>query len=325
MVNLSFVTLKLKINPSRNQMGSYQGNSKAHNYTIEIKDITNDIRYGQFRFKTQFTILYLYDIFRDDESRNFIATSGWKLHNSSSANITIATYYSEDMVQKWSNVQHRDRLSIEGNDPNKVLLILDKIRNVYGIEKLPAMLIFKKDNERNDQFCIVELSRYKKENLYDIFRNVIDIINNHCEEDFSVIEQKISGPDHKITKSSKFVYKTFDYIEDLVTAESKHYQYTLDNLAEELDMTARTLYSRRTDRKFRRNELIYIAVRFGLTNQDLNMLLRENNHAEIGIDGRDGIILSALYQNLNIEEVHQQLLDNGYSSIKIEKKEKAMK
>jgi hypothetical protein len=55
------------------------------------------------------------------------------------------------------------------------------------------------------------------------------------------------------------------------------------------------------------------------------LLLRENNHAEIGIDGRDGIILSALYQNLNIEEVHQQLLEKGYQGIKIEKKKNLKK
>ena len=62
MVNLSFATLKLNNNPSKSPIGSYQGQSKVHNYTIEIKNVTNDIRYGHFVFKTAFTMYYIYMI-----------------------------------------------------------------------------------------------------------------------------------------------------------------------------------------------------------------------------------------------------------------------
>ena len=68
---------------------------------------------------------------------------------------------------------------------------------------------------------------------------------------------------------------------------------------------------------------MYIAIRFKIPVEDLNMLLRENNHGEIRIDGRDGVILSGLYDQLSIDEVEQQLLDKGYQGIKIEKKEKS--
>lgn len=325
MVNLSFATLKLNNNPSKSPIGSYQGNSKAHNYTIEIKNVTNDIRYGHFVFKTAFTILYLYDIFSDDESRNFMTLNGYKLHTDSSSNLTIATYYSEDMVQKWPNVQHRDKLSKEGNNPESVLLILNKIKSIYKVDKLPVMIIIKKEKNGQDRYCIVDLSKYKKENLLDIFKNVMDTINYHCEEDFSTIEQRIKGFDVKITESNRFIFNTYDYIQDLSNAQSKHIPYNLDYLAKELDISTRTLHSRRSKRDFRRNELLYIAIRFKIPVEDLNMLLRENNHGEIRIDGRDGVILSGLYDQLSIDEVEQQLLDKGYQGIKIEKKENPRK
>ena len=325
MVNLSFATLKFKYNPSVSPIGSYQGNPKGHNYTIEINNVTNDVRYGHFGFRTDFTILYLYDFFCDEESREFMTMNGYKLHTDSSSNLTIATYYSEDMVQKWPNVQHRDKLSKEGNNPNYVLSILDKIKSIYKVDKLPVMIIIKKEKNGQDSYCIVDLSKYKKENLLDIFKNVMDTINYHCEEDFSTIEQLIKGFDIKISESNRFIFSTYNYIQDLSDSQSKHHTYNLDYLAEELDITTRTLHNRRSKRDFRRNELLYIAIRFKIPVEDLNMLLRENNHGEIRIDGRDGVILSGLYDQLSIDEVEQQLLGKGYQGIKIEKKKNLKK
>lgn len=332
MVNLSFIALKLAPKNRQKKVGasSEQKNVNFRDYfsnskdtKMIAKDVTSEMKNGQHWLKTKYAIIFLYDFLNDQESREFISTYGWKLHYQSSASITLVTYHSPEMVEKWHNVQFREKLKTDFNsDPFKIMEMVENLQKKYNVNKLPSMVILKKDYRGNVESLNIDVSLYNRETLKSLLKDTMEIINDNYEEKFSVISQKICGPDFEILSSChREDDSTYYHIYDLIKSESKgkKLQYTQADLAAELGITAKSLYNKRIQKSFTRDELIYIAIRFGLSIQKLNGLLRENNHSDLGIDGRDSVIRNGLYQKLKIKEVDQELIIRDYMGIIKEK------
>lgn len=329
MENLSLIEIRSVSNSNQKLNVSFSTPNRQGRHVVgpyykrPVKDVTEIIQKGQYGLKTKFTIIYLYDIQNDQAGREFLTTYGWQIHNNSSANIRILTYFTEHMAEKWSNVQHRNLLDPDKNsDPHKVLDIIKNMQIEYGVKTLPSMVVIKKDNLDKEESCYISLSQYDKEGLKKVFTEVMDIINDHCDQDFKVISLKISGNDVKISTTSNMNnLNTCNYISMLVKKESQcgPSRYTQYNLASELDIDPKTLYNKRLDNSFTRDELLYLAVRFHMSIDDLNEFLRQNNHIDLGFKGRDEIIRSALYYSRDLEDVERQLTDKGHKGIMIKR------
>lgn len=325
MENLSFVELKVKKKKEKLSNENFTKDSFSFiDSTKDIKteaiDITNKMANGEYNFKTKYTIIFLYEYFKDEESRNFIKFYGGKLHNRSSANITILTYYSPDMG--WDNVQYKEKLQYDRFQNNeKIEALIKNLRKVYNVEELPAIVVVKKGSK---EYCSINLSNYKKDDMYDAFNDFIEIINDNCEEDFSRIINKLSGSASTTNTSiNSYRFNTDEFIHDLIKEEDKEYQesqisrcrYTLDNLADEMNISVKTLYNKRTKNTFTRDECFYLIIRFNQSIFELKDLLIANNHQELGYKGRDGIIRECITNNYSIEYAEKMLKKKCYEGI----------
>lgn len=280
-----------------------------------VSDVSNELFQGKYGLKNKYTILFLYDFLEDQISKDFITTYGGKLHNASSINITILTYFTFHMARDWNNVQFRDGIGFgkSPEDSYRVMNIIQGLQHAYKIKKLPAAVIIKKDNDEKEESLNIDLSSYKKkEDLYTIFKEMIETINDNCEEDFPTISRKILGNDSYINKDSTISYfNTSNYVADLVKKQNN----TLLDLATELRISERGLRNKRNNNSFTRDECLYIAIRYEIGVKDLNELLRVNDHHELAFEGRDGIIRKSLFNGYDVYKTNQKLKEKGYKGI----------
>ena len=154
-----------------------------------------------------------------------------------------------------------------------------------------------------DESCVVSLKGCSEKAIYNTTIGIIRKINENYEESFEYITDLIEGREYS-KNMHKEEFSTYNFIEDLTKTESK---LGLKGLASELGYDVKTLYNRRVKRTFKREELFYIAVRFGISVNDLNKLLRENGRQELGYSGKDGVIRRALIDGLSIFDVECEL------------------
>lgn len=316
MVSLSLVEIKTMEGKNRQQI-IYNASSTVS----QVKDVTDKFTQGNYKLKSSYTIFFLYDFNYDCESREFIITYGGKIHNHSSLNITILTYFDPHMVSHWSNVQFREALILdEKNRYNNVMRVINEIKSIYQVKTLPAIVIVKKEKNGKEKSFNINLTGYKKESIYSTFREIMDIINDNCEEDFLVIAKKILGSSFKQSQENSLLsFNTFDYIKDLVKAKNKtmSYGYTQDDLAAKLGISIRGLRNKRSNNSFTRDECLFIAIEFNISVNDLNLLLENNNHIRIGMEGRDGLIRRCLFDKYDIDKTNDQLELHGYSKLNV--------
>jgi len=290
-----------------------------NNSNPNIKDISDKMIAGKYDIKSNFAILYLYDITSDSTSTKFVSEFGGRLHNLSSSNVSIITYYSLDMVNNWSNVQFREKIKCEQNKSFFILNMVDEFKRLYDVEKLPAMVVIKNNKNGEEESCNIDLSIYKDVDIiYSVFEDVIKTINDNCEQDFTSIAFKLCGTDANIKNSHNMSnFNTYNYVADLVKNEcrERNIKYTQTDLAEELGICVRGLRNKRNGNSFTRDECLYLAIRFGISIQELNSLLRQNNNADLGMNGRDGLIRNCLLSGFDVYQTDDQLKRYGFSSL----------
>ncbi len=287
----------------------------CNNEETSVSDVTKKIFKGKYGLNNKYTILFLYDFFEDGISRDFIATYGGKLHNSSSLNISVLTYFTSMMVKGWENVQFREEINCFGDeDAYQVINLIKHLQEAYKVPTLPAIVLIKKGNNEKEESLNIDMSSYKKkEDMYAVFKELFEKINDNCEEDFSVIARKILGYEAKISKEPTMsCFNTCNYVADLVKQERN---YNMIDLAIDLGISERTLRNKRNDDSFTRNECLFIAIRFGIDIKDLNELLRVNNHHELALEGRDGIVRRCLFDGDDIYQADRMLKEKGYKGI----------
>lgn len=279
----------------------------------EVRDVTDKIAAGKYGLDTTFAIIYLYEFLEDPTSRSFLETYGGKLHNLSSANVTILTYFDEYVVSRWSNVQNRESIRpATRTDGVKAEILVQKLKKAYNINSLPALVIIKQDRNGNEESFVLDAGNYNIDELYNIFKEIIDIINDHCEEDFSVIKNSIQDNTTEIDNGNYFNdYNTELFIDNLL------YENNLRkcDLAAELGVDVKTLYNKRKNNSFTREECLYIGVRYCVPIEQLNRFLMSNRFAPLAFDGGDGIIRRAISNKDDVYDVNELLISNGCKAI----------
>lgn len=304
MYNISFIELK-KANDNNKKGFSFLTN-----------DVTFDILKGRYSLNSKYSIIYLYDVYNDDLSYNFLNIYGGKLHNESSLFITILTYFTEPMIKRWENVQYRNIIEPSEEREVKVINNINKLREIYKVKNLPALIVVKQDEDNEESF-VIDLSNYKNaDGLYKTFSETINIVNNNCEEEFDKIAIKLNGI--SVSKNNNFSnINLSNYIYDLVKSESRNRRshYTQEDLAEDLGICVRTLSNKRSENSFTRDECLYMGLKFGIDIPELNILLDINNHLRLGLSSRDGIIRKCLFNKCDPYETDEILKKEGYHKL----------
>lgn len=325
MVNLSLVELNYpkQKKQTTNKLSNYGTygfiTSFSNNSAIEAKEVTKKILTGNYNLKSKYTIIYLYNFAADGVSTDFIKSYGGKLHNASSSNITILTYYSPDMVDEWTNVQFREELNCDrSNSAFTIPKIIEDLKEFYEVKEIPAMIVVKKEKEQNEKYCIIETKSKNKEELYSLFKHVMDTINDNCEEDFSVIARKCGSTPKKGPLMSAIISNicTYNYIYDLVKKESKDRKYSQTILAGDLGISERTLRNKRAKNTFTWKECICMGIIFDLTVDEINGLLAANDHRDLDRNGIDIVKACNTKKNDSSKEiisiVNEELRERGF-------------
>lgn len=270
---------------------------------LVINDVTNSLGTGNYNINSEYTLLYLYEL-NDNESINFLNKYGGKLHNNSSANFTIMTYFTKEMIDKWNNVMNRDTIKECDNEINAIGIIRDLI-NEYNVDSLPTLIVIKKENIKDELSFKIDLLGCNAEELFNTFKDVMEVISDNCDEKFEVIKNKIKKTSIMNNNSNIQNIELSNYIGELIRKQAN---YNQEDLAEELNIDVRTLRNKRKNRTFSRDECIYIALRFGLNMQVLSKLLRINGRSELDYeDPRDLIICNALDECSKIGDMQERL------------------
>lgn len=287
-------------------------------YVAKAEDVTDDIQKGKYGFQSRYTILYLYDIKNDPESILFLDEYGGKIHNGTSSNVSVLTYFTSFMIKRWKNIHYREKLEKEVDDnETDVMNTINALKNAYDIKSLPSMVVIKKDIDGNEESFNIDLSKHQKDEIYHKFMQVIDVINDNCEEDFITIEKKIDLSTTNITKANIMSdFNTYNYVEDLVKGQRKIIRnYNQQSLAAILGCTERTLRNKRAQNSFTRDECIIIGLEFSISVDELNVLLRANEKPDLSDNEKDEIIRRCLSSSLSLDKTNDELIKNGYKSL----------
>lgn len=310
MIEVSFV--EIKPNFTKTEDLKYQHNN--------IIDVTDRITEGHYIIDTPFTIIYLYDLADDTKSVKFLTKYGGKLHTRSSKNVTILTHVDSKMVHEWGDVIWREEIRSRDIRPFQAFRDLKEFYKIDD-DKLPAMIIIKQNRFGDEESCIVDLSnqKYSEDDLFNAFIQTIEMIEENCEKDFSKIVSLVNGSYDNDTLFDGF--NTYNYIYQQVKEYNKkpYCSCTQESLARELGISPRTLNNKRTNNTFTRDECIYIGIKFGLTIDKLNTLLKVNKQDQLGFNGRDSIIRDGLLNRENIVRINLVLANNHFNKVLEEK------
>ncbi len=279
----------------------------------KINNVTNSVVKGKYNLSSEYAIFFLYDFKNDKTCLKFMCDYGNKLCNATSY-ITILTYFTREMMDDWQNVYNKEDIYFNDNDGQCQMSEL--IRNLcksYEVESLPALLVVKSYSDSEQETCLIDLRNKDAESIYSTFKQVIETINDNCQEDFSIIQEMLGCP---LTRKGDFndFFNTSNYIQDL----AKDFGCTLADLAIELGMSERNFRIKRTNNTLTRNEILYIGIKFKTPLEKLNQILKENNEGSLRVGGREGVIQTLLKTNYDIEECNQILLEKGYAKISID-------
>jgi len=314
MINLALVELKCRRKAKERKLNLERSYDTID--LVQAKEVTEEILKGTYYLKSKYTIIYLYNILLDRESARFIANYGGKLHNKTSENISILTYFAPDMVKEWNNVHFREKIKCaKENNAINVSMVVEELQELYDIKTLPALIVVKKEKDETGDFCVIDATKKSETELYSLFKHVIEAIDDNCEEDFSVIAARCATSYKKETLISN--YFTYNYVYDKVKEKSNNNKhFSQSNLASHLNMTERTLRNKRTNNSFTENECIHMGFLFELSVDDINMLLNANHHKSLAFYGRDGIVRSFINnKNYNVNELCEKLNEEGFVGI----------
>lgn len=253
-----------------------------------IDDITDELLSKSYKLDEDYAIVYLYDHKKDDVSLDFLKEYGGLLHNLTSANIAILTYFTKDMVANWENIYRRngDNFKVDNYSDIDVEKEINKLKKQYGVKNLPSLVIVKNDFLHND--VAIDLTGYNKENLYEIFTKLISYLNEHCEENIHCIESYFKSLDKDIRSLygiEKFTNS--NYINKFINEKRKKNEgkkYTRNDLADALGVSDRQLRNKINNSSFRRDEIIKMGVDLEVSVYSLNKWLSKNGYEPLGIN-----------------------------------------
>lgn len=340
MFSLALVEIKkneskknIKINKLNNnyltndlvKSNSFIGLYDQKDFNTEVIDVTKSITYGQYGLTTKYTLIFLYDYSKDEISREFIEEYGGKLHNASSLNFTILTYFEPFTAENWKNVQNR-HLIFSGrkfeseNDGGAVLKIVDKLKETFDVISLPAIIVVENDKTFGQQSFNIYLNNSDTHRMYNNFLEIMNIINNNCESPLNTIIEKIPGCHSNTTSTNKIA--EFNIAQFLRQLQGK-YRCDQVELAEMLGISDRTLRDKILNNKFKRDECFKMALLSHCSVETLNKILsvqRRDNYP-IYNTKRENIILDCLLNGYSIKQTHEELINSNCDGFKTRSKE----
>ncbi len=272
------------------------------------KDVTSLWSKGRYKFDTPYFLFFLYDLC-DTESFDFISHCGGLLNNLSSSNVTILTFFEKSMVNDWKNVQHRSKIVCNDQvDSLKTQATLDDLKARFNVVSLPSLILVKEE-EDGDKSLLIPFKKASPSAMYGFFENVIKIINDCCEEDFSYLSKKLLGEDApKIEKDAfldvgdaSYLYNFLDEIRE------KNKSLGISSICDYLHVCRKTFYNKRINGTFTRDECLKLGILLGLDDANLNKLLRLNKQSDLTLSEKDLKVKEAIREEEKLEYVMEDI------------------
>lgn len=261
------------------------------------RDVTDLIDGGLYNFDTPYLALFLYDS-EDEISRKFIGNYGGSLHNKSSWNVTILTFFDLKTADKWANVQRKDKIQISNNfsrvHDDRALNIL---KNQFNVKSLPALVLI--DGKHDNPPLTIPLQSGDSQSLNGFFDSVFKIIDDNPDDAFPAIMRELpevqSG--RKLLNSAIKKNSFYNYFDNLRSKKGME----LKDLQEALDVSTKTLYNKKTRVSFTREECIKLASILDLNESEIKELMQYHDYRDVSPkEWNDILEKNALYQDILI-------------------------
>lgn len=278
--------------------------------TIEIEDVTDEIIKNTYTTDCKYTLIYLYDYIHDAKSIEFLEKYGARLHNLTSANISILTFLDEGVSKSWKNIANRNKLNPIDYDDQDVIRTINKLKRAFKVNRLPSLILICNSLFKDD--VSISLEGYEGENIYDLFKEINNIVLENYEESFAKIRDKINTANDNIKRINDIhQFNNSNFIDKLL----KENDINQIDLSEDLRISDRTLRNKIANSSFTKEEIIYMAFRFKLDLFTLNKLLNANGRSNLGGNKRENIIKRCIENKLELDETNKELISERQKSI----------
>lgn len=288
--------------------------SENNNYI----DVTQEIIQKTYGLKSKFTLLYLYDIDRDKEAKKFIKDYGGSLHNKTSSQITILTYFTKQDIDSWRNIYYRKELNgIDCHTSNNSRALVEKLKKMYGVKTLPAIVFIMKEYQ-NEKYLVFDLKNKLAVDINQRFDEIIKILNENCEEPYKFFKKEfnnlIEGQLDEVMIDTSSLSRCFESLCERKKKKDKR-NITYLEIANYLAMTDRYLREKRNGVvSFTKYECIKLAFYFELTLNETNEFLKLNNLRNLENSDEDEIIKKCLTNKMKFEDYVKILRDNKFNN-----------
>lgn len=279
--------------------------------TIDIEDVTDEIIKNTYTTNCKYTLIYLYNYICDAKSIEFLEKYGARLHNLTSANISILTFLDEGITDSWKNIANRNNLNSIDYDDQDVIKTINKLKRTFKVKQLPSLILVCNSLVKDD--ISISLEGYEKENIYDLFKEINNIVVENYEESFTKIRDKINTTNDNIKRINDIhQFNNSNFINKLLK-ENKIHQ---ESLSQDLCISDRTLRNKIANSSFTKEEIIFMAFKFKLDLFTLNKLLNVNGRSSLGGNKREEIIEQCIKDKLGLNETNDILIREKVDQIK---------
>ena len=244
-----------------------------------VRDVTDLIDGGLYHFDTPYLALFFYDS-EDEMSRKFIGIYGGSLHNKSSWNVTILTFFDVETVDKWSNVQRKDKIQIRNNfsqvHDDRALNIL---KNQFNVKSLPTLVLI--DGKHDNPPLTIPLQPGDPQSLNGFFVSFFKIIDDNPDDAFPAIMRGLSEVQsgRKLLNSAVKKNSFYKYFGDLCSEKG----VKLKDVQEALDVSSKTLYNKRADASSTREECLKLANILDLNEGEIKELMQYHDYRDVSL------------------------------------------
>ncbi len=279
--------------------------------TVDIDDVTDEIIKNTYTTECKYTLIYLYDYIRDAKSIEFLEKYGARLHNLTSANISILTFLDESITDSWKNISNRNKLNPIDYDDQDVIRTINKLKRAFKVNQLPSLILVCNSLLKDD--VSISLEGYEGKNIYDLFKEINNIVLENYEESFAKIRDKIKTANNNIKRINEIhQFNNSNFINKLLKESDIHQE----DLSQDLCISDRTLRNKIANSNFNKEEIIFMAFKFKLDLFTLNKLLNANGRSSLGGNKREEIIKQCIKDKLGLNETNDILIREKVDKIK---------
>ena len=277
----------------------------------------------------RYLLMFLYKG-SDAKSRDFLIKYGGKL-NDILDGMHMFTIYDEEIVRSWGNTTELELLlkqfsQFKDEDAFKRFKNIENIGESFEVkpDEYPVLIVYNVVNNKYAKKTITVDSYVTYKFMRDLILDIKENGNDSSENGFKRIRKMLSSDVFVDRSGLEERFMEEENFMDLYNEFKTRIYGSITRIQKHLDMTKTTYDSRflsdNFDRIFKRDQIIVMAIDFGLNEKDCNRLLRSYGYYILSNTHRDNIIANGLNNHLTFEEIEDELFDNEEDEFDIYKR-----